>query len=94
MKKSILFFCLLFNFIVFSQSNYQRVQTIKVINNQQDPMANVPVTLIETSTKQRISKNTNSNGEAIFTITTGKEWAINILEMKNCSYIYDLADMI
>lgn len=90
MKKSILFFCLLFNFIVFSQSNYKRVQTIKVINNQQDPIANIPVTLIETSTKHRISKNTNSNGEAIFTITTGKEWAVNILEMKNCSYIYDI----
>ena len=62
---------------------------IKVINNQQDPMSNIPVTLIETTTKKRISKNTNAKGEVVFEIKTGKEWAVNILEMKNCSFIYD-----
>ena len=89
MKKLTLSFFLFFTITVFSQSQYLRVQTIKVINNQQDPMSNVPVTLIETSTKQRISKNTNINGEVVFEIKTGKEWAVNILEMKNCSFIYD-----
>ena len=89
MKKLTLSFFLFFTITVFSQSQYLRLQTIKVINNQQDPMSNVPVTLIETSTKQRISKNTNTNGEVVFEIKTGKEWAVNILEMKNCSFIYD-----
>jgi uncharacterized protein YegL len=89
MNKLTLSFFLFFTITVFSQSQYLRVQTIKVINNKQDPMSNVPVTLIETSTKQRISKNTNTNGEVVFEIKTGKEWAINILEMKNCSFIYD-----
>ena len=89
MKKLTVSFFLLFTITVFSQSQYLRVQTIKVVNNQQDPMSNVPVTLIETSTKQRISKNTNTNGEVVFEIKTGKEWAVNILEMKNCSFIYD-----
>jgi uncharacterized protein YegL len=89
MKKLTLSFFLFFTITVFSQSQYLRVQTIKVINNQQVPMSNVPVTLIETSTKQRISKNTDTNGEVVFEIKTGKEWAVNILEMKNCSFIYD-----
>lgn len=90
MKKTIALFFLLLNFIGFSQSNFLRVHTIKVINNQQEPMANIPVTLIETQSKQRISKNTNSKGEVVFNITTGNEWVVNILEMKNCCYIYGL----
>jgi hypothetical protein len=81
MNKLTLSFFLFFTVTVFSQSQYLRVQTIKVVNNQQDPMSNVPVTLIETSTKQRISKNTNTNGEVVFEIKTGKEWAVNILEL-------------
>jgi uncharacterized protein YegL len=89
MKKAILFIFLVLNFVGFSQSNFLRLHTIMVINNQQDPMPNIPVTLIETSTKQRISKTTNNKGEVVFEIKTGKEWAVNILEMKNCSFIYD-----
>ena len=81
---------LFFTVTVFSQSQYLRVHTIKVVDNQQDPMANTPVTLIETTTKQRISKSTNNRGEVVFEIKSGKEWAVNILEMKNCIYIHDI----
>ena len=81
---------LFFTVTAFSQSQYLRVHTIKVVDNQEDPMANIPVTLIETTTKQRISKNTNNRGEVVFEIKSGKEWAANILEMKNCIYIHDI----
>ena len=81
---------LFFTVTAFSQSQYLRVHTIKVVDNQEDPMANIPVTLIETTTKQRISKNTNNRGEVVFEIKSGKEWAVNILEMKNCIYIHDI----
>ena len=89
MKKIPLYLFLFFTLNLFSQSQFSRIQTIKVISNKQEPMFNIPVTLIESTTKQRISKNTNTKGEVIFEITTGKEWAVNILEMKNCSFIYD-----
>ena len=89
MKKLTFYLFLFFTVTVFSQSQYMRIQTIKVTDNQQKPMPNIPVTLIETTTKQRVSKNTNAKGEVVFEIKTGKEWAVNILEMKNCSFIYD-----
>ena len=85
--KTTLLFLLFFSATLFSQAKYLRVQTIKVVNNKQQPMANLPIVLIETTTKQRILKKTNDSGVVVFQISSGKEWAVNVLEMKNCSFI-------
>jgi hypothetical protein len=43
-----------------------------VVNNQQDLRPKIPVTLIETTIKQRFSKNTYTTyGEVVFEIKTG-----------------------
>jgi hypothetical protein len=87
MKKLMFLLILFVTNVLIAQNNTKCVYTLTVINNQSQPISNIPVTLIETTSKKRIVKNTNSNGKITFEIKEGLEWAINILEMKNCSFI-------
>ncbi len=57
--------------------------TLKVTNNKQQPLAKVPVTLIETSTKEYISGKTNAEGVYVFTLSSGREWKLSIDSMRN-----------
>jgi uncharacterized protein YegL len=50
-------------------------------------MPNVPITLIETTTKDRISKNTDAAGKVKFEITSGKEWKIQVLKIDNVGMV-------
>lgn len=61
--------------------------TMTLNNNKGAPMGNTPVTLIETTTKQRLSKNTDPAGKAKFEITSGKEWKIQVLKIENIGTI-------
>lgn len=58
-----------------------------ILNNKGGVMSNVPITLIETTTKERLSKNTDNAGIVKFEITTGKEWKIQILKIDNIGTI-------
>lgn len=61
--------------------------SIKVSDVHGAPLTNTPVTLIESSSKERISKTTNDQGRVTFVLNSGKEWGINILQIKNYRYI-------
>ena len=87
MKKLMFLLILFVTNVLIAQNTAKCVYTLTVINNQSQPISNIPVTLIETTSKKRIVKNTNSSGKITFEIKEGLEWAINILEMKNCSFI-------
>ncbi len=58
-----------------------------IINNKGIAMNNVPVTLIETSSKERVYKNTDAAGKVKFEITSGKEWKIQVLKIENIGMI-------
>jgi hypothetical protein len=61
--------------------------TISLYNNKNQPMGNTPITLIESTTKERIVKNTDGTGKVTFVLTTGREWNVNILQIKNHSKV-------
>jgi uncharacterized protein YegL len=82
MKSIVLLLTSLFVSYGFSQ-NGSFTETIRVINTQLQPMANIPVVLIETTTKEKLTKNTNKDGIVVFELKTGKLWSVNVLEMKD-----------
>ncbi|PKP04631.1 MAG: hypothetical protein CVU11_04440 [Bacteroidetes bacterium HGW-Bacteroidetes-6] len=57
--------------------------TVKVVNNRMAPISKMPVTLIEKSTKEYMSKSTNQDGVVVFDITSGREWSLNVDSIKN-----------
>lgn len=57
--------------------------TVKVVNNHMAPINKMPVTLIEKSTKEYMSKSTNQDGVVVFDITSGREWSLNVDSIKN-----------
>jgi uncharacterized protein YegL len=83
--KKIITLLLFLPFIVNAQgvSNSQ----FTILNNKGGVMSNVPVTLIETTTKERISKNTDAAGKVNFVINKGKEWKVQVLKISNLGTI-------
>ena len=61
--------------------------SIRVIDNQSKAVPGISVTLIETTSKKRINSKTNAVGVVSFELNYGNEWAVNILEMKNCDFV-------
>lgn len=61
--------------------------SIRVIDNQSKVVPGISVTLIETTSKNRINSKTNAVGVVSFELNYGNEWAVNISEMKNCDYV-------
>ena len=62
------------------------VYELKVIDNKNYPLSGISVSLIETTSKKRINSKT-IGGLVTFEINYGKEWAVNVGEMKNCDFI-------
>jgi uncharacterized protein YegL len=83
--KTLLTFLLLLPLLDKAQSVVNFTMTLN--NNKGAPMGNTPVTLIETTSKQRVSKNTDAAGKAKFEITSGKEWKIQVLKIENIGTI-------
>jgi len=83
MKKIILFLIglLIVSTVALGQGSSN--VTVIVLDNHGTPVANKPVTLIESSTKEYKSFKTNSEGKVAFTLTTGREWNLSIDRMKN-----------
>ncbi len=86
MKNLLLLISLLF---IIPQMNAQSTvnYTLKVIDNKSNPVSEISVTLIETTSKKRIHSKTNSKGTVAFEINYGNEWAVNVAEIKNCDYV-------
>jgi von Willebrand factor type A domain len=84
MKNLLIFLGLFYSSQIISQSkiNYY----LKVVDNKKNPLSEISVSLIETTTKKRINSKTNG-GSVSFEINYGKEWAVNVGEMKNCDFI-------
>ncbi|MES2592800.1 MAG: VWA domain-containing protein [Bacteroidota bacterium] len=87
MKKLIILLLSIYACIINCEAQGTASYSIRVNDNQLQPMSNIPVTLIETTSKERISKSTDSQGKVTFELNSGREWAMNILQMKNCGYI-------
>lgn len=86
MKKisfSILF--LVITYLTFAQGT--TTFTIILVDKENIPMKKTEISLIETTTKDRIVGVTDDFGKKTFVLTTGKEWAVNVLQIKNCRYI-------
>jgi hypothetical protein len=87
MRKLILILLLVSFKILSTQAQGTTNYTVSVNDNQLKPLGNVPVSLIETTSKERISKNTNAQGKVTFELNSGREWAVNILKMKDIKII-------
>jgi len=77
-------------FYVFLPQMYAQSKltlSIRVLDNQSRAVQDISVTLIETTSKKRINSKTNASGVVTFELTYGIEWAVNILEMKNCAFV-------
>ena len=73
--------------ILTAQAQGTTTYSVSVNDNQLKPLGNIPVSLIETTSKDRISKNTNAQGKVSFELNSGREWAVNILKMKDIKII-------
>ena len=60
-KVTSILFLLFFNLII-AQSTY----TLTVVDNHSNPLSNLPVTIIESISKDKLAKNTNGNGKVVF----------------------------
>ncbi|MPM18601.1 hypothetical protein SDC9_65014 [bioreactor metagenome] len=87
MKKILFYLTGMILFIPAALSQGSCLTTIHVYDNHGQPMANTQITLIETSSKAYISKKTNSSGEAVIDITSGKEWSLSVGKIKNYKLI-------
>ena len=87
MKKILLLLFCVYSSISIAQTQGECIHTISLLDNKLRPLTNTPVTLIETTSKDRVAKYTDSQGKVTFELNTGKEWAVNILKMKNCKFI-------
>jgi len=79
--KKLFVFTLLFSFSlqIFSQLTYQ----LTVVNNQQDPMSGLPVSLKETSTKEKMNLQTDGSGIVKIELTSGKTWVLSVGKIYN-----------
>lgn len=61
--------------------------TLKLKNMEGGNMANVTITLIETSTSETVEMTTNAQGVAHTVITSGTKYSINFLDLKNYTFV-------
>ena len=87
MKNIISILVFLFANILIAQDLSSSDYTLTVLDNHSQPISNLPISIIETSSYERITKNTNGKGIANFKIDHGMEWAIDVGEMKKCRII-------
>lgn len=85
MKKRLILILLLYPFIGHSQGTAS--YSVRLKNNQGAPMPGTPITLIETETKERISKPTDASGTVKFELNSGKKWKIHILQISNAGVL-------
>jgi hypothetical protein len=85
MKNLLIFLGLLF-YSLHINSQSKVVYELKVIDNKKNLLSGISVSLIETTSKKRINSKTNG-GFVTFELNYGKEWAVNVGEMKNCDFI-------
>ncbi len=57
--------------------------TVSIIDTHGKALGNTPVTIIESTSKERICQNTNASGIVTFKLDHGKEWWVNILKVKD-----------
>lgn len=87
MKKTILLLGWLL-FVMCTTSAQSKMNfKLQVLDNQSNPVADLSVSLIETTSKKRIHSKTRADGSINFEINYGREWSVNVGEMKNCSFI-------
>ena len=79
--KKLLVFTFLFSFSlqIFSQLTYQ----LTVVNNQQNPMSGLHVSLKETSTKEKMNLQTDGSGIVKIELTSGKTWVLSVGKIYN-----------
>ena len=70
----------------FSQSDYTYNISVRG-GNDQHPMANLDVVLIETNTFERKVFKTNANGQLSIHLTNGEQWVMNVGEMRSYTII-------
>lgn len=66
--------------ISFSQGSF--TYSITVQEPGQRPKSNLPITLVETSTFERKALKTNASGQLTIVLTEGKQWMMNVGDMK------------
>lgn len=87
-----LFYCALLSLCTIllphqSQSQGKLTFTQTVYKQDGRPYANCPIVIIETSTFQRKEFKTNSSGQLHLELNEGEEWAMNIGEMRNHTFL-------
>ncbi len=87
MKNFTFILFLLFVNLIAAHGANSSIYTLTVVDNHSNPVSNLPVTIIEKFSKDKITKNTNGNGKVVFEISYGEEWSISVGEMKNCRNI-------
>jgi hypothetical protein len=83
MKKLFFLLTIFFVNLIEAQDSSKNSYTLTVLNNQSQPISDLKIVLVEIQSKDRIEKNTNSNGKVTFEIDYGLEWSINVGEIKN-----------
>jgi Ca-activated chloride channel family protein len=79
-KHIILFIALVFTNLIFGQEGLS--YAIEVTENHQ-PKGNLEIVLVETTTFERKVFKTSADGRLIINLNEGKEWVMNVGEMKN-----------
>ena len=66
MKKILLLLFCVYSSISIAQTQGECIHTISLLDNKLRPLTNTPVTLIETTSKDRVAKYTDSQGKVTF----------------------------
>jgi hypothetical protein len=82
MKRTILVILATFLIVnnLFSQGDIK--YSLKILNKNSNPVSNLEITALETSTFKKVKGLTNSNGIIAFELRNGNEWSISIGEIK------------
>jgi hypothetical protein len=76
-------FLLLFLFLISIQINAQLTYELRVVDNQQRAVSNLPILLKETSTKEKIKLRTDGGGNVLIELKSGNRWIVSIGKMYN-----------
>ena len=68
----------------FSQGNVN--YGLRIVDNENNPLQNIHVTAVETSTLEQTQGVTNANGELILHLKNGKEWAFTVDQIKRAFF--------
>lgn len=98
-RKTALLLCLIaLVHFAFSQGNVN--YGLRIVDNENNPLPNMHVAAIETSTLEQTKGTTNSDGDLMLTLKNGKEWAFTVNQIKKAFFttsvpfsIVDMADV-